>query len=77
MFFTILKPNNRHKTLERDIETNMAFKTARSSLATLLHASYQLRFFSTPCQTAVAVAPGSSVLPESAEPCLRGEGGVD
>ena len=25
----------------------------------------------------MAVAPGSSVLPESAEPCLRGEGGVD
>ena len=35
-------------------------------------------FFSTPCQTAVAVAPGSSALLESAgQPCLRGQGGVD
>ena len=32
-------------------------------------------FFPTPCQTAVAVAPGSSALPESAgQPCLRGQG---
>ena len=27
MFFTILKQNNGHKTLERDIETKMAFIT--------------------------------------------------